>query len=283
MFNEEKFQFALSTVEFAGFEVTSAGFKPSGKAIAAIKDFPTPKNITDIRSWFGLVNQVAYAFAQSKTMAPFREFLSSKTRKFLWDSTMDEIFRKSKEEIIRLVNDGVRTFDPSLPTCLTTDWSKMGLGFALMQKHCTCTSSDNPNCGHGHWKLILAGSRFTHGPETRYAPIEGECLAAAYGLKQCRMYTLGCPNLTLATDHKPLTRILNDRQLDTICNPRLLKMKERTLMYRFKIVHVAGKSQAMSLADATSRHPTHGFDEDIEEIEAILMLMPFIKETVYHQ
>ena len=269
VFNEEKFQFGLSTVEFAGFEVTSAGFKPSGKTIAAIKEFPTPKNITDIRSWFGLVNQVAYAFAQSQTMAPFREFLSSKTRKFLWDATMDEIFRKSKEEIIRLVNDGVRTFDPSLPTCLTTDWSKMGLGFALTQKHCTCATPDNPNCGHGHWKLILAGSRFTHGPETRYAPIEGECLAAAYGLKQCRMYTLGCPNLTLATDHKPLTRILDDRQLDTICNPRLLKLKERTLMYRFKIVHVAGKSQAMSLADATSRHPTNGYDEDIEEIEAI--------------
>ena len=90
------------------------------------KIFPLPQT-TDIRSWFGLVNQVAYAFAQSKTMAPFREFLSSKTRKFLWDSTMDEIFRKSKEEIISLVNDGVRTFDPSLPTCLTTDWSKMGL------------------------------------------------------------------------------------------------------------------------------------------------------------
>ena len=94
-------------------------------------------------------------------------------------------------------------------------------------------------------------------------------MAAAYGLKQCRMYTLGCPNLTLATDHKPLTRILNDCQLDTICNPRLLKLKERTVMYKFKIFHIAGKSKAMSLADATSRHPAKVFKEELEDIEAI--------------
>ena len=167
VFNEEKFQFAMSTVEFAGFEVTSTGFRPTGKTLAAIKDFPTPTNITDIRSWFGIVNQVAYAFARSRIMAPFREFLSSKSHKFLWDSTMDEIFRKSKEEIIRLVNEGVRTFDPSLSASLTTDWSKMGIGFASTQKHCTCTTPKIPNCVHGHWKLILAGSRFTKGPETR--------------------------------------------------------------------------------------------------------------------
>ena len=150
------------------------------------------------------------------------------------------------------------------PTCLATDWSKEGLGFSLMQKHCDCEGVPNPNCGNGHWKLVYAGSKTTNPAQSRYCPIEGECLAAAYGLSRCRMYTLGCPNLTLAVDHNPLTRILNDRNLDDVSNPRLRSLKEKTLPYRFNIVHVPGGSNAMKMADALSRHPAPNTEPDVE-------------------
>ena len=63
------------------------------------------------------------------------------------------------------------------------------------------------------------------------------------------------PDLTLATDHKPLVNIFNDREMCTIANPRILKFKEKTMMYRYKIIHVPGKSKVMKLSDLTSRHP----------------------------
>ena len=66
---------------------------------------------------------------------------------------------------------------------------------------------------------------------------------------------MGCPLLILAVDHKPLTKILNDRALESIHNPRLLRLKERTLMYNFNIIHVPGNSATMTIADAASRHP----------------------------
>ena len=50
VFNREKFQFAEETVEFAGFDVTMEGFKPAKCMMESIRDFPTPKNVTDIRS-----------------------------------------------------------------------------------------------------------------------------------------------------------------------------------------------------------------------------------------
>ena len=79
VFNPKKFQFAKEEVEFAGFEMTMDGYKPIPKFIEAIRAFPTPKNLTGIRSWFGLVNQASYAFAQAPLMAPlmapFRELL----------------------------------------------------------------------------------------------------------------------------------------------------------------------------------------------------------------
>ena len=260
VFNVDKFVFAQETCEFAGFELTPEGYRPPKRILDSIWNFPTPKSITDIRSWFGLINQVAYAFSQSTVMAPFRELLSKKAKnKFYWDDELNRIFEESKEKIVNLIREGVCSFELDRVTCLATDWSKAGIGFTLTQKHCACkveetTKLYTPNCGKGHWKLVLAGSRFTKPAESRYAPIEGEALAVTYGLEQCRKFVLGCPNLIVAVDHKPLTRIFNDRSLESIDNPRLLRMKEKTLMYKFDIIHVPGDTNLAP--DAASRYPT---------------------------
>ena len=57
--NPDKFQFAERCVDFAGFRVSEATIEPLPKYLDAIRDFPNPDSTTDIRSWFGLVNQVA--------------------------------------------------------------------------------------------------------------------------------------------------------------------------------------------------------------------------------
>ena len=215
VFNREKFVFAAETVDFAGFEVNVAGFRPSKHLIDAIKNFPQPQTVTDIRAWFGIVNQVAYAFSQGDLMQPFRCLLE-KNQKYYLDDELQEKFEESKKEIVRQIEIGVRTYDLDKHTYLATDWCKDGLGFSLTQKHCKCPEPANPNCGNNHWKIVFAGSKATNPAQKRYAPIEGECLAAAYGLERCRMYTLGCPKLILAVDHKPLTNILNNRYVDAI-------------------------------------------------------------------
>ena len=97
--NPDKFTFAQDSVEFAGFEISNSKVRPSKKYISAIQDFPTPKSVTDIRSWFGLVNQVAYTFSMATTMAPFRELLKPR-KTFYWDDTLENIFRLSKQKII---------------------------------------------------------------------------------------------------------------------------------------------------------------------------------------
>ena len=262
VFNREKFKFARKTVEFAGFEITEDGYRPPKKLIQSIKEFPTPKDITGIRSWFGLVNQVAYTFMQTEAMAPFRELLSSKTSKaWFWDETMTDLFNKSKHAIIEQIQEGVKTFEKDRPTVLSTDWSRTGIGFTLQQKHCRCSGEPTPLCGQGHWKMVYAGSRFTKGPETRYAPIEGEALAVTHGLKSCRYFIMGCPNLILAVDHKPLIKIFNDRSLESISNPRLVSLKEKTLMYSYRIMHIPGKQHAAP--DHMSRYPSDTACDDV--------------------
>ncbi|CAG2237418.1 unnamed protein product [Mytilus edulis] len=203
------------------------------------------------RAWFGLINQGAYAFAMARQMKPFRALLKPSTT-FCWTNELDEVFHKSKEIIIQEMKEGVRLFDPARMTCLATDWSVDGIGFFLMQKYCQC-SSKTPTCCNDGWKLCLVGSRFTHPAESRYAPIEGEALAVVYALHQTRYYVLGCKDLLVATDHKPLLQILNDRSLTDIDNRRLLNLKEKTLGYRFTILHVPGRKNLGP--DAASRYP----------------------------
>ena len=151
--NPDKFVFAKDTIEFAGFEISPTSVKPCSKVLQAIKDFPIPRNVTDIRSWFGLVNQVAYAFAVADHMQPFRDLLKP-DQPFAWTEHLDHLFKQSNIVIIDQIRHGVEIFDQSRPTCLVTDWSKEGLGYWLVQKHCDCAGV-RPFCCKSGWKVVL--------------------------------------------------------------------------------------------------------------------------------
>jgi len=250
--NPEKFQFCQNTVDFAGFRISKDTVEPLPKYLDAIRGFPTPKSTTDVRSWFGLVNQVSHYAQLRDMMEPFRRFLSPK-EKFTWDDELDALFEESKARIIEAIREGVRIFDVSRHTCLRTDWSKKGIGYLLAQKHCECDVSLSYGCCPDGWKITLAGSRFLSPAEQNYAPVEGEALAVAWALEQTRYFTMGCDDLKVIVDHKPLTKIFGDRRLDEIDNPRLFRLKCRTLMWRFEIQYQRGESNPF--ADAMSRYP----------------------------
>ena len=250
IFNSDKFQFGKDTVDFAGLEITSYGVRPSKKFLDAIMAFPRPENISEVRSFFGMVNQVSFSFAMSEIMEPFRHLLRPDTQ-FLWSPALQNSFDKAKERIVEAVKDGVQHFEKHRPTCLACDWSKAGIGFFLLQKWCNCKEV-HPRCCPEGWKLVLAGGRFTRPSESRYSPTEGECLAVVDALHKARHFVLGCDDLLVATDHQPLLGLLNDKSLADIGNPRLLSLKEKTLWFRFKVIYVPGRKHCGP--DYMSRH-----------------------------
>ena len=94
--NPEKFVFGASTVDFAGFTITMTDVRPCSRYLEAIRDFPEPLNITDVRSWFGLVNQVTYAFSMAERIHPFRKLLKNGER-YTWSPELEDIFSESKD------------------------------------------------------------------------------------------------------------------------------------------------------------------------------------------
>ena len=122
-------------------------------------------------------------------------------------------------------------FQVNRDTVIIRDWSKTGVGFILIKKHCNC-SSITPICCKDGWKLCLIGSRFCSAAESRYAPIEGEALGVAWALDKARHYVMGCPFLYVGVDHKPLLGLYSTgKALADIPNSRLCNLVERATRF----------------------------------------------------
>ena len=235
--NSDKFTFGEDTVDWAGVRITRDKVQPLPEHIKAIREFPTPMNITDLRSYYALVNQVSHYYSVSGALQPFRDLLKKNT-KWYWDTALQTLFEQSREHIANKVLEGIRLFDVNRWTAVCTDWSKIGVGFFMLQKWCPCLEI-TPNCCQGGWKVCMVGSSFNSPAEANYAPVEGECLGVASALHKTRYYTQGCDKLLVCTDHKPLLGILNDKRMEEM-PPRLLRLKEKTLGWKFRIIHIPG-------------------------------------------
>ena len=107
--NPEKFCLFEKIVKFAGFEIILNSIWPCKKYVEVISEFSIPKNITDLGSWFGLINQISYTFASAGRMLPFCQLLKPGTP-FNWSQQLEHIFKESKAMIISKIEEGVRIF-----------------------------------------------------------------------------------------------------------------------------------------------------------------------------
>ena len=280
--NKSKLQFCKREVNFAGLTVNNEGVQPSKRIISAIEDFPPPTNLAKARGFFGLVNQVQWAYANCREMAPFRALVKPNAT-FTWTEELKELFQRCKRKIIDQVSEGVRKYNTKRATCIQTDFSKQGIGYLLLQKYCECPLINAPLCCKDGWKLVFAGSRFTQGAEQRYAPTEGELLGVAWALNHAHIFTKGCTNLIVSTDHKPLLGILNNKPLYDIKNPRIVRLKEQTLPFDFVVKYNKGKwhrgpdslsrspqvNCIQMLEHLCESHPTEEVENDLDCILAI--------------
>ena len=186
-------------------------------------------------------------------MKPFWPLLSPHCT-FLWDEKLDDAFKQSKLPIINVIRHGV----------------KIGIDYLLLQEHCNCIS-EVPDCCEDGWCFCMVGCRFPTSAEQRYAPIESHALALVWGLEQTKFFTLGCNNLSVVTNHKPLVKIFGDRALDEITNMRLFRLKQRALPWYFKIAHLTSATNYATGAASWHPIPVGGFvSQDYNKTKAII-------------
>ena len=239
-------------VKFAGYLVSQHGVQPDPEKIKAISEFPAPTDLTSLRSFLGLANQLGQFVPDMAHMTEPLRTLMKKDVAFVWlpdhQLAFDQIKKLLSSQMI------VKFFDKNLKTELLTDASRLkGLGFAMTQR--------NPD---GSIRLIQCGSRSLTQTESRYATIELECLAIQYAVHKCRHYLTGLPHFSIWTDHRPLMGIFS-KSLEDLSNSRLLRLREKLIDYTFEVKWVAGKTHL--IADALSRAPVFSEPEDSDNLD----------------
>ena len=234
-------------ISFAGHIISQAGIRPDDSKYKAIADFPAPKNVSQLRSFLGLANQLT-------AFVPDLAHMTAKIRPLLkkgiaWNWTADMQLEFEKVKLLLTTTTTVKPFNPELKTILMTDASRLhGIGFALVQP-----------LPEEKWSLIQCGSASLTPTQARYATIELECMAIQWGTQKCAYYLRGLPTFEVWTDHKPLVGIFSKNICD-LENPRLMRMREKMMEYSPEVKWVPGKTHY--IADALSRSPLFEANEE---------------------
>ena len=103
---------------FAGHIVSHNGIRPDDDKYKAIKEFPTPKNLKDLRSFLGLANQLAAFVPDLAHMSAGLRPLLKKGNAWVWEKEHEEEFSKIKNlltspTIAKPFDDAFRYMDRS--------------------------------------------------------------------------------------------------------------------------------------------------------------------------
>ena len=188
MLRSSKCHLGMSKVVYLGLIFSDQGMTPDDQNVAAVRDWSPPSNVGDLHSFFGLASyyhQYVHNFADIATLL---HQLTEKDTPFHWDTHCQQAFDSLKMALTQAPILAFPKFRSSAPPfSLQTDASAVKVSAVLEQD--------------GH--VIAYASRSLTPAERIYSVIKRECLAAVYGMKQCRYYLLG-RKFTLLTDHAPL-------------------------------------------------------------------------------
>ena len=97
--NISKCTFCKGRVVFLGFVVTADGIQVDEEKIKAIKDWPTPKNVSQVRSFHGLAGFYQCFVKDFSAIAAPLNNLTKKDVPFKWGDDQDQAFEELKRKL----------------------------------------------------------------------------------------------------------------------------------------------------------------------------------------
>ena len=191
-----KCSFMLSSVEYLGHSISAEGLRPTKEKIRAILDAPAPQNVTQLRSFLGLINYYGKFLPNlSNTLSPLYRLLQ-KNEKWSWNVAQKNAFLTAKKQLTAPCL--LAHYNPESELTLSCDASPYGLGAVLSQ----------PNVDRSE-KPVAFASRSLSPAEKKYAQLEKEGLAIVFGVKKFHQYLMG-RRFTIYSDHKPLQHLFSE-------------------------------------------------------------------------
>ena len=227
--NLTKCSFLKTSVAYLGFVVSATGIAVDPTKTTAIRDWPTPQSLFDIRSFHGLAQFYRRFIRNLSSLAsPLTNLF--RQNQFEWTPAAERTFLQLKialttASVLRLP-DFSKLFD------VATDTSGTGVGPVLSQdSHPVSYFSEKLNDAKG-----------------RYSNYDRELFAVIQALKFWRHYLL-YRDFTLYSDHDALRFLHSQKKLSA----RHGRWTEFLQEYTFSLHHRPGRDN--KVADALSRRP----------------------------
>jgi hypothetical protein len=235
---ESKCEFFRDHIDFLGHRVDREGMHMMEDKVRAIREWPTPTSIEDVRSFLGMVGYYRKFIANFSSIAAAMTQLLKKGSHFEWTAELETSFRK----LIQATTTAPTLIlpDPQRPYVITADACGFGVGACLMQDH-----------GKGLQPIAFLSKKLT-AAELKYQNHERELLALYRTLKEWRHYLYGS-SFTLKTDHRNLVWLMTQKHLSARQMHWLQYFQDFGGV--IPIEHVAGRLNGV--ADGLSRRADH--------------------------
>jgi RNase H-like domain found in reverse transcriptase/Integrase zinc binding domain/Chromo (CHRromatin Organisation MOdifier) domain len=196
-----------------------------------LNEWPTPKNVTEVRQFLGLANYFRkFVLGLSHMCRPLTELTKAGTA-WQWGDKEQVAFDSVKQALCSAPTLAMP--DTQKDFTVICDASDFGIGAVLMQD------------GHP----VAYSSKLLNAAQRNYTVSDRELLAVVEALKQWRCY-LGDRHFKVVTDHSPLTHFATKRDLQG----RQARWAEVLAMYSFSWEYRPGR---INVADPFSRNPAH--------------------------
>lgn len=237
--NERKCRFFLDKLKFLGFEISGVGIHPYKEKVVAILGAPCPTDITQLKSFLGLLNYYGRFIPNLSSELHVLYDLLKKDNDFDWTQECNEVFEKAKKLLLN--NNLLVHYDPKLPIILSCDASPYGVGAILSHMI------------DGEEKPVFMVSSSLSPAEKNYSQLHREALAIIFGIKRFHKYLYG-NKFTIYSDHQPLREIFSEKKgTPAVAAARLQRWAVLLSAYDYTIEWK--KASMMAHADALSRLP----------------------------
>jgi len=231
----------MHEIEFLGHHVGRGGLRMMPDKVAAVQQWPQPKNAKELRSFLGLAGYYRrFVEGFSRIAAPLHDLTKTADgAPFVWTALAQEAFERLKTAL--RVAPVLALPDPDRQYVVDTDASDFATGAVLQQDH-----------GRGLQPVAFMSHKMSEA-ETRYPTHDKEMLAIISMLGEWRTYLQGRQPFTIRirTDHNSLQYFMTQQSHSA----RQARWLDKLADFDFKIEYIKGPTN--TVADALSRRPDH--------------------------